>query len=105
LVVFFSRFLVLGQHVHAGVNEWLTIRNLDRDFFRWLRISRGEDRRSAVHKRQYRGGQDICHRCGFFAARGADQKKERCQEFPTVEKDLAFLQAAIHLSGSVPYTG
>ena len=23
-----SHFLVLGQHFHAGVNEWLTIRNL-----------------------------------------------------------------------------
>jgi hypothetical protein len=44
LVLFFSHFLVLDQHVHAGVNEWLTIRNLDRDFFRWLPVCRCERR-------------------------------------------------------------
>jgi len=41
---FFSvQFLVLGQHLPAGVNEWLTIRNLDRDIFKWLPICRGGD--------------------------------------------------------------
>src|ERR1700733_8159563 len=34
------QFLVLGQHLLAGVNEWLTIRNLGREIFRWLLISR-----------------------------------------------------------------
>src|ERR1700680_5067119 len=28
-----SQFLVPDQHFHAGVNEWLTIRNSDRGFF------------------------------------------------------------------------
>src|SRR5580704_14412660 len=36
-----SRFLGLGQHFHAGVNEWLTNRNWGRDIFRWLLICRG----------------------------------------------------------------
>jgi hypothetical protein len=40
LVLIFSHFLVLGQHVHAGVNEWLTIRNLHRVLFKRLRICR-----------------------------------------------------------------
>jgi hypothetical protein len=35
-----SQFLVLVQHFHAGVNEWLTIRNSDREFFTWLPIGR-----------------------------------------------------------------
>ena len=35
-----SQFLVLGQHFHAGVNEWLTIRNSAREIFRWLLICR-----------------------------------------------------------------
>jgi hypothetical protein len=30
----------LIQHCDAGVNEWLTIRNLHFDIFRWLPISR-----------------------------------------------------------------
>jgi hypothetical protein len=62
-----SRFLLLSQHFHAGVNEWLTIRNSSREFFKWLLISRyrahsgsgGIATRPAVdegHKRQYRGG-------------------------------------------------
>jgi hypothetical protein len=69
LVLFFSHFLVLGQHVHAGVNEWLTIRNRRRDFFRWLLICRYDDfpgseesqgfatssGAGAAHKRQYQG--------------------------------------------------
>ena len=29
-----SQFLVLGQHFHAGVNEWLMIRNSHLEFFR-----------------------------------------------------------------------
>src|SRR5712672_668486 len=29
-----------GQHFHAGVNEWLTIRNSGFDSFRWLPICR-----------------------------------------------------------------
>ena len=36
-----SLFLIsFAQHFHAGVNEWLTIRNLVRVFFRWLLIGR-----------------------------------------------------------------
>jgi hypothetical protein len=35
-----SHFLVLGQHFHAGVNDWLTIRNCDREFFRQWPIGR-----------------------------------------------------------------
>src|SRR5450830_1191479 len=60
-----SQFLFLGQHFHAGVNGWLTIRNLVRGFFNWLRICRcdtghGSGYRSPVRrdegqKRQYRG--------------------------------------------------
>jgi hypothetical protein len=34
------QFLVLGQHLLAGVNEWLMIRNLDREIFKWLLICR-----------------------------------------------------------------
>jgi hypothetical protein len=69
LVLFFSHFLVLGQHVHAGVNEWLTIRNRRREIFKRLLICRGGFRRGsggiagvatssgagAAHKRQYQG--------------------------------------------------
>ena len=35
-----SKFLVLDQQFHAGVNEWLTIRNRHSDIFRWLPICR-----------------------------------------------------------------
>src|SRR4029077_3048256 len=35
-------FLVKVQHFHAGVNEWLMIRNLHSEIFRWLPISRCE---------------------------------------------------------------
>jgi hypothetical protein len=38
-----SQFPVLDQHFHAGVNEWLRIRNLHRVFFKWLLISRCDD--------------------------------------------------------------
>src|ERR1700690_3806550 len=65
-----SQFLVLGQHFHAGVNEWLTSGNSGRDIFRWLLICRGDisrgsaewlpgTRRVAGHKRRYRGGPDF----------------------------------------------
>jgi hypothetical protein len=47
LVLIFSHFLVLGQHVHAGVNEWLTIRNLHRVLFKRLRICRYDARRGS----------------------------------------------------------
>ena len=69
-----SRFLVLGQHLTAGVNEWLTIRNLVREILyarTWLRIcrcdvchgSKGTRKpagRDGRHKRQYRGGRSFC---------------------------------------------
>jgi hypothetical protein len=32
------------QHFHAGVNEWLTIRNSHSEFFTWLPIGRCEVR-------------------------------------------------------------
>src|SRR5436190_943007 len=35
---FFVGFL--GQHFHAGVNEWLTIRNRGFDIFKWLPVCR-----------------------------------------------------------------
>jgi hypothetical protein len=35
-----SKFLVLGQHFTAGVNDWLTIRNRHLDISRWLPICR-----------------------------------------------------------------
>jgi hypothetical protein len=35
-----SHFLVLVEQFHAGVNEWLTIRNFAREFFKWLPIGR-----------------------------------------------------------------
>jgi hypothetical protein len=35
-----SHFLVLVQQSMPDVNEWLTIRNLGRDFFKWLPIGR-----------------------------------------------------------------
>jgi hypothetical protein len=38
-LVLFS-FFFSSQHFHAGVNEWLMIRNLRRVFFRWLPIGR-----------------------------------------------------------------
>jgi hypothetical protein len=49
----FLQFLVLGEHLLAGVNEWLTIRNLHREIFRWLLICRcdirhGSRRRNLV---------------------------------------------------------
>jgi hypothetical protein len=65
---FFSVQFLPGQHLPAGVNEWLTIRNLDREFFKWLLICRDSDRPGsgggrvatssgggAARKRQYRG--------------------------------------------------
>jgi hypothetical protein len=113
LVLFFSHFLVLGQHVGAGVNEWLMIRNLDRDFFRWLPICRYEvhhgsgDATGAVrvggHKRRYRGGGNICGPCGYFAA-GALRIERRCQEFQPPGKDFPFFLRAVHLRAFAPYT-
>src|ERR1700744_234208 len=50
--------LVLGQQFHAGVNEWLMIRNSHREFFRWLPISR--DRERGVHPARVR---PWVHRC------------------------------------------
>jgi hypothetical protein len=61
-----SRFLFLSQQFHAGVNEWLTIRNSSHEFFKWLLIGRYGDRhgsggiatqagRDEGDKRQYRG--------------------------------------------------
>ena len=35
-----SQFLFLAHQFHAGVNEWLTIRNSVRGFFKWLPICR-----------------------------------------------------------------
>src|SRR6516225_12134270 len=40
IVALSLQFLVLGQHVDAGVNEWLMIRNSQSEFFRWLPIGR-----------------------------------------------------------------
>src|SRR5882757_5001817 len=34
------QFFIPDQHFHAGVNEWLMIRNLRSEIFRWLLISR-----------------------------------------------------------------
>ena len=39
-----SQFLLLVQHFHAGVNEWLMIRNSRLEIFRWLPIGRCDDR-------------------------------------------------------------
>src|SRR4051812_34651954 len=52
--------LVLGHLVHAGVNEWLTIRNRRFDILRWLPICRflplpGSAGRDAGHTRRKRG--------------------------------------------------
>src|SRR3954447_19419627 len=71
--------LVLGHLVHAGVSEWLTIRNRRFDILRWLPICRFcHDRvragRDAGHTRRKRGSGVDQRR--FFAA-GA-QFKRRC---------------------------
>jgi hypothetical protein len=36
------QLFVLGQHFHAGVNEWLTIRHSLPEFFKWLLFGRCE---------------------------------------------------------------
>ena len=91
-------FLFWVQHFHAGVNEWLTIRNSDREFFRWLPICRFArpssvrrtgGRRDGGHKRQYRGNPDFCRPCGLFAARSAGSKED-ARSSRSREKDLPF---------------
>src|SRR4051794_6214681 len=37
-----SQFLFWIQHCDAGVNEWLMIRNLHSEIFKWLPIGRGD---------------------------------------------------------------
>src|ERR1700676_3706186 len=72
------QFLVLGQHLPAGVNEWLTIRNLVCDNFRWLRICRcdvrhvQESQPEPTCMRRTSGNIWAIRfptRCGFFVAR------------------------------------
>ena len=96
-----SPFLLLVQHFHAGVNEWLTIRNSPREFFEGLLISRcdvrhgswGRRDRNLVRRRcgaqaAISGHSGLCGRCGFCAA--AARTKRRCYEFHPAEKDLPF---------------
>jgi hypothetical protein len=83
---FSSQFFVLGEPLPAGVNEWLTIRNLVRGTFTWLRICRydigrgSKDRKQAGrdgrHKRQYRGGRSLYGERVCFAAQA--RIKKRC---------------------------
>src|SRR5260221_11349372 len=94
-----SQFLGLGQHVHAGVNEWLTIRNSHREIFRWLLFSRCDgchgsgvsqsSRRDGVHKRQYRGDWNFCGGLWIFATRAANQR--RSWEMLSLAKRYALL--------------
>jgi hypothetical protein len=85
---FFSVQFLPGQHLPAGVNEWLTIRNLDREFFKWLLICRDSDRpgsggrtgRNLVRRRcgaqaAISGQSAFCGRCGFSAAGRVNGKK------------------------------
>jgi hypothetical protein len=114
LVLFFSHFLVLGQHVHAGVNEWLTIRNVDRVFFRWLPICRydvrqgsGESQGSQPPPAAMRRASDIIGAIGlsqplwFFRRTGAVQKK--MLEIPGGGEGFYPLQPAVHLKASALY--
>jgi hypothetical protein len=70
-----------------GVNEWLTIRNLDLDFFKWLPICRDGDRPGsggggvatssgggAARKRQ-NGGNGTFAAAVVFSPQGANGKK------------------------------
>src|SRR6266576_255524 len=41
-IVSLLNFFIPDQHFHAGVNEWLMIRNSHSEIFRWLLFSRGE---------------------------------------------------------------
>jgi hypothetical protein len=113
---FFSvQFLVLGQHLPAGVNEWLTIRNLDREFFKSLLICRDGDhpgsggRRGRNLVRRRYGAQaaisgqcDFCGRCGFSAAGCVNGTKMLAVR--ATQKDLTFWPATVHLKHSAPYT-
>src|SRR4029079_3484891 len=74
----------LGQHFHAGVNEWLTIRNRGFDIFRWLPICRfsavGGSRRPATGPGvlgviRGENGADGLTRRTIFRRRGAHEKK------------------------------
>jgi hypothetical protein len=93
----------------AGVNEWLTIRNLVRDNFRGLSIYRCDVRHGSGGRNLGRpawgaqaalsGQSDFRRRCGFFAASG--QKK---MLGPAVMgEESAFLSAAVHLSALGSY--
>ena len=107
-----SHFLVLVQQSTPGVNEWLMIRNLDREIFKWLLIRRSEVRHGSENtkpdrvfggdKRRYRGGRANHVRCDFFAA--AARLNRRCYQFHFAEKDLSFLLPPVHLRGFTPYS-
>jgi hypothetical protein len=112
---FFSVQFLPGQHLPAGVNEWLTIRNLDREFFKWLLICRDSDRpgsggrtgRNLVRRRcgaqaAISGQSDFCGRCGFSAAGRVNGKKMLAVR--ATQKDLTFWPATVPLMPSVPYT-
>src|SRR3954463_1379398 len=49
-IAFTSQFLFWIQHCDAGVNEWLMIRHLHSEIFKWLPIGRGEDCHGSVER-------------------------------------------------------
>src|SRR6478735_6408904 len=78
------QFLVLGQNVDAGVNEWLMIRNLHSAFFKWLPIGRIYSRkgsrsrpggRDESHKRRHRGNPQSLRSQEVFSSQGRRSKE------------------------------
>ena len=108
-----SHFLVLVQHFHAGVNEWLTIQNRVASFLDSCQLVavtsvmvRGiatGPRRDGRDKRQYRGSPACGGHGGPFAARARIAR--RCYGFPLAEKDLPFCRAPVHLRPAARYSG
>ena len=94
-----SRFLLLVQHFHAGVNEWLTIRNLRSDIFKWLLIGRCDVRHGScasqhgsagggARKRQDRGNY-VSETVAVFPLRGPGSK-ELARKLSSLRRILSF---------------
>jgi hypothetical protein len=105
-----SRFLVPGQHFHAGVNEWLMIGNPGGYIFRWLLICRGDIRSgsagagagvlTAISGNIGAAG-TFMTAVDFLPQGGADQKK--MLGVPLTGDGSCLYQPTVHLKRFAPY--
>jgi hypothetical protein len=110
-----SRFFLLAQHFHAGVNEWLMIRNSQWEILKWLLICRDEfrggseesqgsqPRPAAVRRASGNiGAIGLLRPLWFFRRMGAAQKK--MLEVPGGGEGFYPLRPAVHLEASALYS-